>query len=59
MKTLQRKLALFSSRPVLAYLYLPDLFIILFGSPSPNLVVLINVTKMWGVGSVNLSNKLC
>ena len=29
--------------------------ITLFGSPSPNLVVLINVTKLWGVGLVNLS----
>ena len=29
--------------------------ITLFGSPSPNLVVLINVTKLGGVGLVNLS----
>ena len=29
--------------------------ITLFGSPSPNLVVLINVTKLWRVGLVNLS----
>ena len=31
--------------------------ITLFGSPSPNLVVLFNVTKPWGVGWVNLSYK--
>ena len=29
--------------------------ITLFGSPSPNLVVLLNVTKLWGVGLVKLS----
>ena len=29
--------------------------ITLFGSPSPNLVVLPNVTKLWGVGLVKLS----
>ena len=31
--------------------------ITLFGSPSPNLVVLLNVTKLWVVGLVNLSYK--
>ena len=29
--------------------------ITLFGSPSPHLVVRLNVTKLWGVGLVNLS----
>ena len=29
--------------------------ITLFGSPSPNLVVLLNLTKLWGVRLVNLS----
>ena len=29
--------------------------ITLFGSPNPNLVVLLNVTKLWGVWLVNLS----
>ena len=29
--------------------------ITLFGNPSPNLVVLLNVTKLWRVGLVNLS----
>ena len=29
--------------------------ITLFGSPSPNLVVLLHVTKLWGVGLVKLS----
>ena len=54
MKTLQGKTGtLFLSRPwVLAYSHV---FITLFGSPSPNLVVLLNVTTLWGVGSVNLS----
>ena len=31
------------------------MLITLFGSPSPNLVVLLNVTKLWGVGLVKLS----
>ena len=29
--------------------------ITLFGSPSPNLVVLLNVTKLWGIWLINLS----
>ena len=54
MKTLQGKLALFfSSRPVLAYLHV---FFTLFDSLNPNLAVLLNVTKLFGVGSVNLSH---
>ena len=31
------------------------MLITLFGSPSPNLVVLLNVTKLWGVGLVKVS----
>ena len=37
--------SLFLSHPVIAYLHM---FITVFGSPSPNLVVLPNITKLWG-----------
>ena len=54
MKTLQGKLPLFFSFLFFFVAYL-HLFITLFGSPSPTLVVLLNVSKLWGEGSVNLS----
>ena len=48
----------FWSRPVLTSspsLLSSHVLITLFGNPSPNLVVLLNVTKLWRVGLVNLS----
>ena len=56
-KNLEGKLALtfpffVSSSPSLLSSHV---LITLFGNPSPNLVVLLNVTKLWRVGLVNLS----
>ena len=59
-KNLEGKLALtfsffVSSSPSLLSSHV---LITLLGSPSPNLVVLLNVTKLWGLGLVNLSYRV-